>query len=170
MATRRHPHVINVDELQWQASSEGERFASARKRLGGEVGGRELGCTVFETPPGKAAFPFHAHGANEEAIYILSGEGTLRLGDDRVAVRAGDYIAFPATLQLAHQLINSGAETLRYLCISTMILPEVLRYPDSNKLGVMIGKDGAPESWPELRGRAFKLLRDEASLGYYDGE
>lgn len=170
MESRRHAHVVNIDELEWQPGSEGERFASARKRLAAAAGGAQIGCTLFEVPPGKRAFPFHSHSSNEESIYILEGAGTLRLGADQVKVRAGDYITMPAELELAHQLINSGAAPLRYLCFSTMKLPEIVRYPDSGKLGMMTAAQGAPKDWPDFRGRAFLLLKEGASLDYYDGE
>ncbi|HEX4386904.1 MAG TPA: cupin domain-containing protein, partial [Myxococcales bacterium] len=70
-------------------------FAFKRKRLGAEVGSKGLGTSWFELPPGKKAFPFHFHLANEEAIFILEGEGVLRSGTDEQPLRQGDYISFP---------------------------------------------------------------------------
>ena len=37
-------------------------------------------------------------------------------------------------------------------------------------VGLMVQAEAGLPDWPELRGRSFKLLRDEDSLGYYDGE
>ena len=48
----------------------------------------------------------------------------------------GDYIAFPPGLE-AHQLINSSNTPLRYLCLSTNDGPEIVIYPDSDKLGAL---------------------------------
>jgi uncharacterized cupin superfamily protein len=50
----------------------------------------------MEVSPGRTAWPYHYHTANEEAIYILHGAGTLRVGNVRSTVTAGDYIALPA--------------------------------------------------------------------------
>jgi len=68
--------------------------------------------------------------------YVLAGRGTLRLGEERIAVRSGDWIALPCGPGHAHQLINDGDLPLEYLCVSTMIPVDVWGYPDSHKLGV----------------------------------
>lgn len=161
--TRRHPNVINLAEISPQAGmSHGERFGFSARRLGPLVGARQLGCSWYEVPPGKTAFPFHFHCANEEAMYVLEGEGTLRVGDGRVPVRAGDYIAMPVGPEGAHQLINTGDAPLRYLCISTMHPVEVAGYPDSDKVGAMAMKDGA------LVMR--KIFPGGATTDYFSGE
>ena len=77
---------------------------------------------------------------NEEAIFILEGEGTLRLGEGSYPVRKGDYIALVTGLANAHQLINTGTATLRYLCLSTRKSPEIAVWPDTNRIGVLGGE------------------------------
>ena len=114
------------------------------KRLGAAAGGKKLGCSLYEQPPGKRAFPYHCHFANEEAVYVLEGEGTLRIGAKEVPLRAGDYVALPVGEETAHQIINSSTATLRYLCFSTSIEPEVVKYPDSGKVGLMAGLPAHP--------------------------
>ena len=89
------------------------------------------------------------------------GSGELRLGDARVALRAGDYVAFPAGQGGAHQVL-AGPEGIAYWCLSTMLDPEIAGYPDSGKVGAMTRKAGAAP----LR----VLARPEARLGYVDGE
>ncbi len=37
----------------------------------------------------------------------------------------------------AHQLTNRGETNLKYICISTMIDPDIKIYPDSGKVGVV---------------------------------
>jgi uncharacterized cupin superfamily protein len=158
----RHPNVTNVDELEWEpGTAHGRRFGSKTKRLAAQTGARSLGCTLYEVSPGKRAFPMHAHLANEEAIYVLEGEGTMRIGDHEVPVRAGDYAAFPPGPQSAHQLINTSTAPLRYLCLSTMRGPEVALYPDSGKVQVR-AHSPAP----------LRLLfrRSSAGVDYFEGE
>jgi uncharacterized cupin superfamily protein len=158
----RHPNVTNVDELEWEDGPvHGARFASKAKRLGARTGGRSLGCSLYEVAPGKRAFPMHAHLANEEAIHVLEGEGTLRIGERAVPVRAGDFVALPAGPQSAHQLINTSRAPLRYLCMSTMRLPEVVLYPESGKVQV---RAHSPEP---LR---LMFRRASAGVDYFDGE
>ena len=158
----RHPHIVNVDEMEWNERSHGERFAMQHKWLGNKAGGKKLGCGLYRIAPGKTAFPIHFHHANDEAMFILEGEGTLRLGAERFPVRKGDYIAFPAGEPLGHQLINTSAAPLEYLCMSTLIEPEIVEYPDSGKVGAMAGT--LPK--PAFRG----IFRKDGTVDYYEGE
>jgi uncharacterized cupin superfamily protein len=87
--SRRHPNVVRFDEVEPQEMTQGD-FSQRARRLGPAAGSRALGCTSYELPPGKTAFPFHFHSAIEEAIYILEGEGTLRIGKEQVAIGQGD--------------------------------------------------------------------------------
>lgn len=71
---------------------------------------------------------------------MLEGRGRLRLADGEHPIRAGDFIAAPAGgVETAHQIINDSDQLLTYLCVSTMIEPEVVQYPDSGKLGAIAG-------------------------------
>ena len=162
---RRHPNVARVTELEMGANlSAGTRFASNARNVAGAVGAQKLGCNWFEVAPGKTAYPCHWHSAIEEAIYVLEGEGTVRIGKDSVAVAAGDYIAFPCGPDHAHQLTNTGAAPLRYLCFSTRSSVEVVGYPDTGKIGVF--GMAAPGEKPWLR----QLHFEDRQVGYFDGE
>jgi len=163
---RRHPHVVHIDELTWEDAPRPDGFKAQRKSLTGTVGAQQIGASLYLVQPGQKAFPFHGHEANEEAIFILSGRGTLRLGDDKVAVSQGDYIALPAGPANAHQLI-AGLQPLVYLCVSTMKHPDVLHYPDSGKIGVMAGS--APGGNPKER-TLTQFFRSRAEVAYWDGE
>ncbi|MGD9647060.1 MAG: cupin domain-containing protein [Pirellulales bacterium] len=63
--------------------------------------------------PGQATTP-HYHPQTEEIYYILDGTGCMQLGLQTREVGPGDAIAIPAGL--AHQITNTGGETLRFLC------------------------------------------------------
>ena len=157
---------INVDNIEWQ-SSENKDFSYARKSLGTQAGGKMLGASMYKLTPQKKAFPFHFHHANEEAILILKGSGTLRLTDGSMPVTEGDYIAMPTGPEHAHQMINTSNESLEYLCFSTMIVPEVSEYPDSNKIGVLTGT--APGGLKEKN--SFKgFYKKESDVDYFEGE
>lgn len=156
-------HVVHADDVPWSdGPSHGDRFGSRMRSLGRAAGGRKLGCNLYEVPPGRTAFPMHAHLGTEEAIYVLEGEGTLRLGTTEHAVRAGSYAAFLADPDFAHQLINTGSEPLRYLCFSDHVDPEIVLYPDSRKTALAAG------GWPA---KVRKIFFDEdAGAGYFDRE
>jgi len=120
---------------------------------------------MVELDPGKTAWPFHFHRANEEAIYVLAGVGTLRLGSERLRVRTGDYVAMPIGADHAHQLTNTGSEVLRYLVVSTMVTPDVCVYPDSGKVGVIDGLDD-----DEGGVRRVVTFPRGAEVDYWEGE
>jgi uncharacterized cupin superfamily protein len=133
-------------------------FGYKRKRLGRDVNAKGLGTSWFEIPPGKKAFPCHFHLANEEAVFVLEGEGLLRSGDEELPLRPGDYVSFPPGPP-GHQVLNNGSGPLRYLALSTLVEPEVAVYPDSRKIG-FIARGAGVES----------VHLQDAAVDYYQGE
>jgi uncharacterized cupin superfamily protein len=167
MSNQSHSQCVNVDDVPSTEFSYGQRFQVTRKQLGMAAGGRKLGCTLVELLPGKRSWPLHYHTANEEAIYVLEGKGRVRIGDSEVPVRPGDYVALLSGPDGAHQTYNDSSSTLRYLCISTMIEPEVNFYPESNRVGFFAGS--APGGDREQRFlEGFVPL--DASVDYWAGE
>jgi len=156
---------VNQESVEW-IEREDEEYAVRRQRLAAAAGGEELGCSRYELPPGNRAWPYHYHTGNEEAIYVLSGTGQLRLDGERHDLRAGDYVALPAGEESAHQVINPGEDPIEYLVFSTMNEPEVLGYPDSEKVGVMAG--GAPGGDGERYIEGY--FPEESSVDYWEGE
>src|SRR5215204_3433434 len=115
----RPSNVASEGDLGWSEQADGDKFGYRRKQLGSSAGGEKLGCSLYEVPPGRRAWPYHYHLANEEAIYVLEGSGTLRLGEREVALSRGDYVALLVGETGAHQVINTTEAPLRYLCFST---------------------------------------------------
>ena len=140
-------------------TKQGDFFAVKCRRIGSAAGNVALGCNLFELAPGKTAMPFHMHYGIEEAMYVLAGAGTLRLGSERHAVKAGDYVAFLAEGD-AHQLTNTGSDPLKYLVISTVSAADVVVYPDSKKVGVIAGSES-------MRAHFFE---ESSAVGYWHGE
>ena len=160
-------NVVSEKDMRWVEHSHGEKFGYRRKSLGSATGGERLGCSLYEVPPGKRAWPYHYHGANEEAIYVLEGSGTLRVSGEEVPLSEGDYATFPARAERAHQLVNTSEGTLRYLCFSTMIEPDVMIYPDSGKVGVFVG---AAPGGPKEKRTVSGFFRQGDEVDYYEGE
>lgn len=69
-------------------------------------------------------------------------------------------------MEFAHQIINTGSETMKYLGLSTKTQPEVVEYPDSGKFLVASRmEDSSPMS------AKFRFIgREDTSLDYWDGE
>ena len=118
-------------------------------------------------PQGKRPSPGHYPLANEEAIFVLEGRGTLRIGGKEVAISAGDYATLLAGEEGSHQTINTSDAPLRYLCFSTMAAPDVMVYPDSNKVGIF---GGSAPGGPKAKRTYSKFLGADAEVGYYEGE
>ena len=157
---RRHPNVVNADEIEVQEGPTRGRYRSRIHRLGQAAGSQQIGCSLYEVAPGSVAFPFHWHASNEEVIIVVSGTGNARIGEAVVPVRSGDFLAFPVGTGHAHQLEATGAEPLRYYCLSTQKDPEVCGYPDSKKVAMSTRAGGKP---------VRALLREEdGQRDYFD--
>lgn len=138
-------------------------YTSKRATLSDHIGAKKLGYNLTELPPGKAQCPFHSHHAEEEMFLILEGEGELRFGDQRYPIRKHDVIACPTGgAEVAHQIINTGTTTMRYLALSNVADLEACEYPDSQKVLVVSGERGK-------RGLRHMTRRD-SEVDYYDGE
>ena len=155
--------LMNLDEVEFDDVEENGYYSSSRGQISDRIGARKLGYNLTVLPPGKAQCPFHCHHGEEEMFLILEGEGELRFGDQRHAIRRHDLIACPpGGPEVAHQIINTGATTMRYLALSTLVEVEAGEYPDSQKVLVVAG----PRGQRGLR----KLFRAESTVDYYDGE
>jgi uncharacterized cupin superfamily protein len=166
---------VNENDLDWtEYDREEARFR--RKKLAEAAGGEDLGCSLYELPPGRRAWPFHFHTANEEALYVLGGEGQLMVrtaGQETAAttqthqLEPGDYVALPTGDDGAHRVSNTGDEPLQYLAISTMRDPDVLVYPDSGKVGVYAG---APPGGDEEERVVSAYFHEDDAVDYWEGE
>ena len=75
---------------------------------------KDLHLHISEVGPGERKHPPHRHGG-VEAFYILEGEGTLELDDERFTLRSGEAAVIdPRRL---HGLVNNSGEQLRYIVV-----------------------------------------------------
>lgn len=153
------PQKAHIDEIELNAFGKGEKFSARTARIGELLGMQKGGCSLVELEPGKCAWPYHLHFAQEELFIILEGEGTLRYDDERYPVRAGDVIFTPPGQGTAHQIVNTSGARLRYLALSSASDTEVCYYPDS-------GKYGAYSRKPRF---AF-IAKEGTGTDYWDGE
>ena len=165
-----NPPVINIDEVEFSRDiKHGDRFEAKVAAIGARLGAKKLGYNITAVAPGKRAFPYHNHHANEEMFLILEGEGTLRFGKHERKLRRGDVICCPCGgTDVAHQIVNSGASELRYLAVSTAIDTDIFQYPDSGKFGAVGGRAaGAALAAATFAG---KFVAESAAVDYWDGE
>ena len=176
MTADRHGSILNLEDVAFSPrpagfAPEGEladQFEANTAPVSRRIGGRELGYNITAIPPGKSAYPFHAHRFNEEMFFILNGNGEVRLGDQTYPIRRGDFIACPpGGPESAHQIRNTGDEELRFLAVSTVLSPEINEYPDSGKFGFYADLPSADDGGVEY----FSFQgRKEMNLDYWDGE
>jgi uncharacterized cupin superfamily protein len=141
-------------------------FRARRARLGRQAGCRRTGLSLWELPPGQAAYPYHYHHAEEELVIVLAGRPTLRTPEGLRELEQGEVLAFPCGEQGAHQLLNRTDRPVRFLAFSNVSDTEVVVYPDSGKLGAYGRAPGGAPQAGELRA----LFRLGDTVDYYDGE
>ncbi len=155
--------LLNLSEITDFKNNHDGAFKEQYCPVSEKIGAKKLGYNVVVLQPGFKACPFHNHHVNEEMFLILEGEGTLRFGDQRYSIKTHDVIACPPGAQdLAHQIINTSQNELRYLCLSTMEPVDICEYPDSNKVLTMAGDQGD---------RSFRhMSRLSENVDYLEGE
>jgi uncharacterized cupin superfamily protein len=104
----------------------------SEKSLGDATGLTGLGIYMTEVAPGEDTTTFHMHHHEDEAIYVLAGTGTARIGEATHSIGPGDFIGYRKGGR-AHVLTNTGTETLRYLVIGERRAHDVCDYPERGK-------------------------------------
>jgi uncharacterized cupin superfamily protein len=102
-------------------------------RLSRPTGLQRAHVNLLRVPPGKEAFMLHRHSVQEEWSYIVDGEGTAQIGEEKIKVSAGDFIAFPLNGK-AHTIVNTGTRELVYLTGGEDSAYDVGHFPSVNKM------------------------------------
>jgi len=154
--------MTNIYDPSFEEGERPEGFRSRRARIGYELGSELIGASLFEVPAGEAAYPYHFHYADEELLIVLSGRPSLRSPEGVRELAEGEVVHFPLGEEGAHQILNRSDETATFLAISSSGRPDIVVYPDADKIGV-------GERLPKGGGlRAF--FRREDRVGYFEGE
>jgi len=131
--------MANLYRPEFEPDDRPPGFGSRRARLGDELGCERIGASVWEVPPGEAAYPYHFHHADEELVIVVRGRPTLRTPDGERELEEGEAVRFPVGEEGAHQLRNDTSVDVTLLAVSSSGGPEVVVYPDSDKIGVRGG-------------------------------
>lgn len=151
----RHMHI---SELPAKVKAEHAGYEYVRRNFVKRGESANTLVSVYEIPPGKAAYPYHYHLKDEETFFILSGEGVLKTPEGERRVAAGDLLFFPAGSEGAHKLTNtSDREKLVYIDFDVIHDLDVAVYPDSGKIGV----------WGKGINRVYSM---DGDVDYYEGE
>jgi uncharacterized cupin superfamily protein len=154
--------MANINILDPLEARDHPGFTARRGRLGWALGTDRIGVSVWEVDPGECAYPYHFHLTEEELVVVLEGRPSVRTPDGWRQAAPGDVLAFPVGPQGGHQIANFSDAIVRLLAVSTSGAPDVVVYPESDKIGVF-------ERLPDRRG-LFTLFRRSDAVSYHDGE
>jgi uncharacterized cupin superfamily protein len=120
-----------------------------RQRLGDAAGITQFGVNLLQLPPGAGSSQRHWHSAEDEFVYVVSGEVTLITDKGEEILRAGDCAGFPKDAPDGHQLINKSSAMAVCLEIGTRTGEDVCIYSDIDMMidprkGGYTRKDGTP--------------------------
>ncbi len=154
--------MTNINDPVFDEPREHTGFRCLRARLSRQAGSERLGLSLWEVPPGEAAYPYHHHLTEEELILVLEGRPSLRTPQGWRELAEGDVVAFLRGEDGGHQLMNRTSGTVRFLSFSSSGEPDIVIYPDSGKLGAF-------ERLPE-GGGLRAMFRMVNTVDYHDGE
>ncbi|NNK17293.1 MAG: cupin domain-containing protein [Sulfitobacter sp.] len=108
--------------------------------LGDLVGLSQFGVHLERLPPGSRSSFRHWHEAEDEFIYVISGE-LLLIEDDEVLLTAGDAAGWKAGEPIAHCLENRSDRDAVMLVVGARAKNDVVHYPDHDLKLHRSGKD-----------------------------
>jgi uncharacterized cupin superfamily protein len=156
--------IANVHDPDFDADATRPGFSYRRARVGRQAGAERLGASVYEVPPGQATFPYHYHLANEELLIVLKGCPHLRTPEGWRELHEGEVVAFAVGERGAHQVLNRTDQPVLLLVISEMAAPEVVVYPDTDKVAARSEAPGAAQEG------LFQVFRSSDRVDYWEGE
>ena len=101
-----------------------------KQRIGDAAGLTQFGVNITRIKAGSASALRHTHEAEDEFIYVLTGELVLAENDGETVLRPGDAAGFKAGSGIAHCLINRSDRDALYLEVGTRAKSERVHYPD----------------------------------------
>jgi quercetin dioxygenase-like cupin family protein len=107
----KHVHHSDVD-LE-EPTEEGIKDIKVRWLISKKDGAENFAMRLFEVLPGGYS-PLHQHDWEHE-VFILEGKGLTRNKTNEESFNTGDVFFVPPMEW--HQFVNTGDETLKFLCL-----------------------------------------------------
>lgn len=128
--------ITNKELIKSQHKCEHEPYEYNKYEITKRSIGSQCYVAIYEIPPQKSNYPYHYH-----------------------AISVGDIIVCPPSEQGAHRIINTSlTEMLVYLDFDTINSPEVVFYPNSDKVGIIV------------HGESSTFYKRNINVDYYEGE
>lgn len=118
LAAVRKVHFLNEDAVRMN------------KSLGDVVGLQALGVHIIAVEPGRYSTEYHCHHFEEECVYVLSGAGIARIGEESHTLGPGDFLGF-TTNGVPHAMQATGSEPLVCLVVGQRLKQDVTDYPEA---------------------------------------
>lgn len=119
------------------------RVAAGRdKRMLGDLFGlTNFGVNLTRLAPGGQSALRHAHGKQDEFVYLLEGEATLITDSGETPLKPGMCAGFKAGSGDAHHLVNRSARDVVFLEVGDRSAGDSVAYPDDD-VAAVYGADG----------------------------
>jgi uncharacterized cupin superfamily protein len=153
------PKIFNLYGDEWDSGEDRPGWRKKDAWVGHRIGGELIGGSLYELEPGDRLWPYHTHHANEEWLLVVRGRPTLRTPEGEQELREGDVAVFRRGAAGAHQVTNHTDAPIRVLMLSSMVMPEIVEYLDSGKVGTR-----------DAKGERLFLSRPGPPVDYWDGE
>ncbi len=135
--------------LSYPAPFDRQSTERIRQRLGDAGGLTQFGVNLLQLPPGAWSSQRHWHSAEDEFVYVISGEVVLVTDSGEQVLRAGDCAAFPCNVPDGHHLVNRSGSVAVCLEVGSRIPDDFTTYPDIDLLfdpsvDGFVHRDGTP--------------------------
>jgi uncharacterized cupin superfamily protein len=150
-------HTVKLAQLKPFPYSFGGNIGGQMADVGRTVGSKTIGLTIQTIAPGRFSSRRHKHVFQEELLIVMSGEGTLHHGDQRIPMSAGECVCYLPEDPEAHCFENTGTADLVVWSFGNRFPYEVAIYPDQDVAFVEgLGADvplqaGIRSEWTEDR-------------------
>ena len=103
--------IHNIDRVEAFTTKDGSEIRELLAHRNSCIRNQTL--AEARLPVGASTTP-HYHVETEEIYYILAGQGSMSIAEERQAVGPGDAIAIPPGA--LHEITSTGEEVLKFLC------------------------------------------------------
>ena len=123
---------MNIWNDDWDEQGE-DWFGGGGRSKGLVERGPLLGASLYELDRGNFMI-YHAHHGSEELLIVLRGRPTLRTPAGERRLEEGEVVHFSPGPEGAHGIRNDTDEPVRYVVAGIRRSPEIVEYPDLNKV------------------------------------
>jgi uncharacterized cupin superfamily protein len=112
-----------------------------KRPLGDLFGLTNFGVNLTTLAPGGQSALRHAHGKQDEFVYMLEGEAVLITDAGETVLKAGMCAGFKAGTGDAHHIVNRSKKDVVFLEVGDRSAGDAVNYPDDDVMAVY-GPDG----------------------------